>query len=53
MEWLPPDNELSLNVAVPLAFREAEPITVLPSRKLSCPVPPAGVTVAVNVTDCP
>ncbi len=53
MEWLPPDSELVLNVATPLVFSVAEPITVLPSRKLTWPVALAGVIVAVNVTACP
>jgi len=53
IEWLPPDNALELNEAAPLAFKDAKPTMVLPSRILTSPVAPAGVTVAVNLAGWP
>lgn len=43
-----------LRVSIPLPeVRLADPIEVLPSRKLSVPVAEAGATAAVSVMDCP
>jgi hypothetical protein len=50
MEWLATDSEAVLNVAVPL---ESVPVpsVVAPSLKVTVPVAPVPVTVAVKVTD--
>jgi hypothetical protein len=40
-------------VAMPLPLSVAVPSGVAPSKNVTVPVAPAGVTVAVNVTSCP
>ena len=44
-----------VKVAAPCVFKVPVPSCVVPSKKVAVPpgVPPAEVTVAVNVADCP
>jgi hypothetical protein len=51
-EWLPAVRLEVVYVAVPPAIF-AVPSTALPSLKVTVPVAVDGVTLAVNVTDCP
>ena len=58
MVWLPTDKVDLANVALPVPSSvTAAPSEVAPSRNETVPVgtvvPDAGVTVDVNVTDCP
>jgi len=52
IEWLPPDNAVTVTAAVP-ACSVPLPIGVVPSRNVTEPVAAAGDTVAVNVTVAP
>ena len=53
IEWDAVESEVVANVATPEPLREAVPRTVMPSENVTLPLglPPAEVTVAVNVTD--
>ncbi len=51
-EWFPTLSVPRVSIPLPEA-RLADPIEVLPSRKVSVPVAEAGETVAVSVMDCP
>ena len=57
MESAPAVSTVVLKVAVPLAFKVADPSVLVPLRKVTLPVgtvvPDCGATVAVKVTLCP
>ena len=51
-ECFPTLSVLAVSIPLPEA-KLADPIEVLPSRKVSVPVAEAGVTAAVSMMDCP
>lgn len=57
IEWFPTVKEGGLSVACAVASSVAVAICVVPSKNVTVPVgtplPMFGLTVAVNVTDCP
>ena len=52
MEWEPTDSVEVVKVAFPLLIVPV-PSVLVPSLKVTVPVAPDGVTVAVNVTEVP